>query len=407
MPRWSAYFFAPALSALVLTVSGLAVGQSSAPMVVQTKPANTSADNSKPTGAAEQEPSAPKLKPADLEKRPQLNEGTKMQLIQVIHSEFVHVRKYFPLGDKSIIIGADGDIKPGDARLYQRAQTYGAAAKIGDKVQITNILFHEKSIYVEINGGPKKKSKWYNHIQLSMGGAGNGGDPNQAQPTGAAMTLEFKQHVPEMTGAEMKLLLGPVLDFSVKTAAEVYVDTLPPKIKAAIKSHEVLVGMNRDMVIMAKERTQRKMREKDDNGEEYEEWLYGMPPQDTTFVRFKGDEVTQVKIVKVVGPSIVKTEKEVDVKDGVATLSALKASDNPEDLKNQPPAAEQPAHRPTLRRPDEQPDPALVIRIPSSSSQTGQHPEEPEWGKNGKQPQSGQQPEDNQQQPPPEPKPPR
>jgi len=278
-------------------------------------------------------------------------------------------------------------------------QTSGAAAKIGDKVQITNIAFHEKSIYVEINGGPKKKSKWYNHIQLGMGGATNGSDPNQAQPTGAAMTLEFTQHVPEMTGPELKLLLGPVLDFSVKTAAEVYTDTLPPKIKAAIKSHEVLVGMNRDMVIMAKERTQRKTREKDDKGEEYEEWLYGEPPADVVFVRFKGDEVVQVKTMKITGQSIVKNEKEVDVKDGVATLAALKASDSPEEREKQGPPPEQPAHRPTLKRPDEQPDPAIVrtpaVQVP------GQHPEEPEWGKNGKRPQNGQ-PEDKQQDPPPD-----
>jgi hypothetical protein len=133
------------------------------------------------------------------------------------------------------------------------------------------------------------------------------------------------------------LLLGPVLDFSVKTAAEVYADTLPPKVKAAIKSHDVLVGMNRDMVIMAKERTQQKMREKDEKGEEYEEWLYGTPPADVVFVRFKGDEVIQVKTIKINGQMIVKTEKEVDVKDGVTTLAALKASESPEDLKNQPP----------------------------------------------------------------------
>lgn len=401
MSRWSAFFFVP-----VLTVSSLAVGQPSATVAGQAKPLNTSLDTpaaAKPSGATGQEPSAPHLKPGDLEKRPQLNDGTKMQLIQVIQAEFVHARKYFPLGDKSIAIAPDGEIRPGDARLYQMMQVNGAAAKIGDKVQITNIVFHEKSIYVEINGGPKKKSKWYNHVQLGMGGAStNGGDPNQAQPTGAAMTLEFKQRVPEMSGAELKLLLGPVLDFSVKTAAEVYVDTLPPKIKAAIKSHDVLVGMNRDMVIMARERTQQKTREKDEKGEEYEEWLYGAPPQDVIFVRFKGDEVVQVKTAKISGQIIVKTEKEVDVKDGVATLAALKASEAPEDLKNQPPQPEQPAHRPTLRRPDEQPDPA-IMRAPSV--QPGKHPEEPEWGKSGRKPQS--EPEDNQQQPPPEPKPPR
>jgi hypothetical protein len=327
-----------------------------------------------------------------------------MLLIKVTLAEFVDSRKYFPLGDKSIAIESDGEIKPGDAQLYQRAQTYGAAAKIGDKVQITNILFRDKSIYVEINGGPKKKTKWYNHIQVSMGAGSTGGtDPNQAQATGAAMTVEFKQHIPEMTGAELKQLLAPVLDFSVKSAAEVYTDTLPPKVRAAVKRHEVLVGMNRDMVIMAKDRTQRKSREKDDKGEEYEEWIYGELPADVVFVRFKGDEVVQVKTAKVGGQIIVKNEKEVDVKDGVVSLAALKASDSPEERKNAPPPAEQPTHKPTLRRPDEQPEPGLT-RVPSSPA--GAHPDEPEWGK-GKQPQSDPDQPEDQKQPLPEPKPPR
>jgi len=401
MPRWRALLFLP-----FLAVSSLVVGQTPAPVAGQAKSVDTPAA-AKPTDATSreprqepgQEPAAPKLKPADLDKRPPLNSNTKMLLIKVTLAEFVHTRKYFPLGDKSIAIESDGEIKPGDAQLYQRAQTYGAAAKIGDKVQITNILFRDKSIYVEINGGPKKKTKWYNHIQLSMGAGATGGtDPNQAQATGAAMTVEFKQHIPEMTGAELKQLLAPVLDFSVKSAAEVYTDTLPPKIRAAIKSHDVLVGMNKDMVIMAKDRTQRHSREKDDKGEEYEEWIYGELPADVVFVRFKGDEVVQVKTAKVGGQIIVKNEKEVDVKDGVVSLAALKASDSPEERKGQPPPAEQPTHRPTLRRPDEQPEPALTrtptVQVP------GQHPEEPEWGK-GKQPQSDpDQPEDQKQSPP-------
>ena len=129
-----------------------------------------------------------------------------------------------------------------------------------------------------------------------------------------------------MTGPELKELLTPVLDFSVKTAAEVFVDTLPPKIKEAVKRHEVLVGMNHDMVVMAKDRPPQKVREKDDKGKEYEEWIYGAPPQDVVFVRFAGDEVVQVKTAKIGGQIIVKTEKEVDVKDGVPTLAALKSS---------------------------------------------------------------------------------
>jgi hypothetical protein len=354
----------------------------------------------------------PHLKPADLDRRQSLNDGTKMQLIRIMDAEFAHVRKYFPVGDKSMVIGIDGSVKPGDAQLYRMAQSYGAAARIGDRVQITNIAFHEKSIYLEINGGPKKKTKWYQHIQISgMGGSTGGVDPNQAQPTGAALTLEFKKHVPEMTGPELKELLMPVLDFSVKTAAEVFVDTLPPKIREAVKRHEVLVGMNHDMVVMAKDRPPQKVREKDDKGKEYEEWIYGAPPQDVVFVRFNGDEVIQVKTAKVGGQIIVKTEKEVDIKDGVPTLAALKSSASPQDVSGAP-EPEQPKHKPTLKRPDEQPDPMVQqgTAQQGTSAPAGQQlpppqQEEPQWGTHGKEPASGagQQPSDNQQPPPAEP----
>jgi hypothetical protein len=369
---------------LVLTASSLAVGQSS-PITVT--PGNSLDSHiPKPPDAQPsiQANTPPHLKPIDLDSREKLNDGTKMQLIRVMDAEFVHVRKNLPIGEKDLVIGPDGTVKPGDAQLYRMAQTYGAAAKVGDRVQITNIAFKEKSIYLEINGGPKKKTKWYQHVQISgMGGSAGGVDPNQAQPTGAAVTLEFKKHVPEMTGAELKQMLTPVLDFSVKTAAEVFVDTLPPKIREAVKKHEVLVGMNHDMVVMAKDRPPQKVREKDQQGKEYEEWIYGAPPQDVVFVRFVGDEVVQVKTAKVGGQMIVKTEKEVDVKDGVPTLAALKSSDNPQDVSGAP-QQDQPTHRPTLKRPDEQPDPMTQQAggaSPSSSKPLPPTPQdEPQWG---------------------------
>jgi hypothetical protein len=347
------------------------------------------------------------LKPVDLDGRQNLSDGTKMQLIRVMDAEFVHVRKNLPVGEKDLVIAPDGLVKPGDAQLYRMAQTYGAAAKIGDRVQISNIVFKEKSIYLEINGGPKKKTKWYQHIQVSgMGGSTGGVDPNQAQPTGAAVTLEFKKHVPEMTGAELKQMLTPVLDFSVKTAAEVFVDTLPPKIKEAVKGHEVLVGMNHDMVVMARDRPQQKVREKDDKGKEYEEWIYGAPPQDVVFVRFAGDEVVQVKIAKIGGQITVKTEKEVDVKDGVPTLAALKSSASPQDVSGAP-QPDQPTHKPTLKRPDEQPDP--MTQQAGSGASTRQlpsaEPDEPQWGTKDKQTgttSTDQQPADSQEKTPPD-----
>ncbi len=72
---------------------------------------------------------------------------------------------------------------------------------------------------------------------------------------------------------------------------------------------------------------------------EYEEWIYGTPPQDVDFVRFVGEEVVRVETMKVDGQKTVRVEKEVDL--GEATLA-----------KKQP--AERPANAPTLRRPGEE-----------------------------------------------------
>jgi hypothetical protein len=367
----------------VFVVRSVAAGQE--PPVAQPAPGEPGVIILKtPTPPPDQPQFAPQLKAVELQNRKKLSEGTKLQLIQLMQAEFVHVRKYLPLGDRSITINPVGEVRPTDARLFQQMQSVGAAAKLGDKVQITNIFFHEKTVYLEVNGGPKKKSKWYDHVSVGIGGAGGMSttDPNQAKPTGAAMTLEFKNYVPEMTFEELQKLLSPVLDFSVKTASEVYVETLPPKVRDAIKAHEVLVGMNREMVVMAKNRPPQKMREKDEKGTDYEEWIYGTPPQDVVFVRFVGDEVTQVKTAKMGGQITVKTEKEVDVKDGVATLAALAASNSPQDKAKEGPEPPQVTHRPTLKREGEEGgDPAIRKAPPTSvqNQQTG-HPDEPEWG---------------------------
>ncbi len=377
-------------------------------------------------GAFAQQPQA-SLQPAqpvdqellqDLAKRHQVSDSTRFQLVQSLNAEFVRVRKVIPVGEKSIVLSPEGEIKPSDGRLHQLAMAYGAACHVGDRVKITNVAFKDKGIYLEINGGPKKKSKWYDHISVGMGGGMVGGpDPNQAQATGAGLTLEFKNRVPEMSIGELKLLLNPVFDFSVKSAAEVYVETLPPKVKDAITQHEVLVGMNRDMVIMAKEHPEQKVREKDDKGEEYEEWIYGTPPKDVVFIRFKGDEVSQVKTMKVAGATVIKTEKEVDVKDGVTTLTSGTSNPNANSGNPAPGAApangtnngtgnnadgqqqaSQPTRRPTLKRPGEEPDPAVGPAVSTTNiPATSQRKAEPEWGTGGQQP--SQQPT-GQQQPP-------
>jgi hypothetical protein len=125
---------------------------------------------------------------------------------------------------------------------------------------------------------------------------------------------------------------------------EAYLDTLPPKVRDAVKQHQVLVGMNRDMVMAAKGRPPKKIREKD--GEvEYEEWIYGEPPQDVDFVRLAGDEVVRLEIMKVDGQKIVRSEKEVELEQP----TVAKGSTEPQV---------RPPNAPSLRRPGEDADPS-------------------------------------------------
>ena len=149
----------------------------------------------------------------------------------------------------------------------------------------------------------------------------------------------FDHDVPDLTPQKFKDLLRPVLDLDAKSALEAYLDTVPPKVKEAIQNHQVLVGMNREMLIYSKGRPPKKIREKD--GEiDYEEWIYGEPPQDVDFVRMVGDEVVRVETMKVDGTNTLRTAKEVNLEPppGVA-----KAAEN-----------QRPANAPTLRRPGEE-----------------------------------------------------
>ena len=133
-------------------------------------------------------------------------------------------------------------------------------------------------------------------------------------------------------------MLRPVFDFDSKSAVDAYLESVPPKIKEAIKNHQVLVGMNREMVIYSKGRPQKKIREKD--GEvDYEDWIYGDPPQDVDFVRVVGDEVIRVETMKVNGEKILRTEKEVEL--GGPTVASAAQKEN------------KPVKAPTLRRPGE------------------------------------------------------
>jgi len=269
---------------------------------------NTSVQPSSDPSAVTQDsvgPTLPDDQSAPPKKAENLTEESRLLIIRYVSGEFARVVTPLPGGKSGFHVKAGAPIDQSDLR---RALTSnGAALNVGDNVQITKVDFRGHEIVLDINGGPKGHTSWRDHIQLSAGGVspvqtsttansgGYGDGPVVVQKSGATLYLDFDRSVPDMTPDEVKQYLQLVLDFSKQRSAAVqWADSLPPEVRQAIADKRAEVGMDHDEVIAALGRPERKVRERDPDGNEIEDWIYGRPPEQTTFVRFVGDKVVRV-----------------------------------------------------------------------------------------------------------------
>jgi len=242
--------------------------------------------------------------PASQQKQATLQDQSRLDLIRYVSGEFAKATKPLPAGKEGFLVYVG---KPLSTELLDRAvATHGAAVNSGDNVQITKLEFHEHTIVVDVNGGGRGKKNWKDHIQIGMGGGpqinttqtktGENGPPGVQAGMGSTLFLEFTKAVPDLTPADLKQILSPFLDFSRQRSASVHwTDTLPPETKKAIQDRRPAVGMDREEVIAAIGKPEHKVRERDAEGNEIEDWIYGQPPSKTVFVRFQGERVTSVR----------------------------------------------------------------------------------------------------------------
>ena len=317
---------------------GVALGLATVPYSgAQTTKAQPGAPQTQP---ASDDPIAPPVIPAH---SPHMSKETRYEIIRDFEAQIVYSRAVFPMGTKGLKL-RDGATSPNGPELQSLLAIWGPSIRPGDPAQISFVRIRDNYIHFDLNGGAIRRKKWYQHIEVS----GTGGTPvplsqgdSTDNPHGSYLDLYFDKYVPEMSAAQLRALLYPVLDFRARNKEEAYLDTVPPKVKEAIKAHYVLVGMNTEMVIHARGKPPKKVREKD--GEtDYEEWIYGEPPQDVDFVRIVGDEVVRVETMKVGGQKILRTEKEV----------ILPKPDKDTEAKSE--QGDRPANAPTLRRPGEE-----------------------------------------------------
>ena len=288
----------------------------------------------------------------------ELDPKTRLELIRVLESEQGFAMRPFPLGHKGLTLEANGKLKPAGEGYLDMVTQNGICAKPGDRLVLSDIKIEHDKIIFDLNGGPDFKHRFLRHISL---GTGTVDTPvvqgNQETPTGARLTLEFKGHVPELTGTQVEALLAPLISFGVKTPIQAFTDTLPSQLKDAILNHHVLVGMSTDMVLFAMGQPQRKVRETQEQMP-FEEWIYGTPPEPVQFVRINGNRVSRVEIAKVGEQPEIFTKDEVEGlmrTDGTPIIAANQGGGRTVQMGDvqRNPDTQAPAAPPTLTAPGE------------------------------------------------------
>ncbi len=258
-----------------------------------------------PSAADSPDSGQPQAKPATASTPNQpLQETSKLTLIRFVSGEFAKAVKALPAGKEGFNLTVG---KPLNTELLDRAvATHGAAVNSGDNVQITGLEFRGRQIVVDVNGGGRGKHHWRDHLQIGIGGGGRPtmqttstqetGPPGLQPGMGSTIFLEWNKFVPDMTPDELKQILSPFLNFQRERSASVqWIDTLPPEMKKAIQERRPVLGMDREEVVAAMGKPDHKVRERDSDGNDIEDWIYGQPPSKTVFVRFIGDHVTKIQ----------------------------------------------------------------------------------------------------------------
>jgi hypothetical protein len=250
-----------------------------------------------------QNPAGSQNKPQNGSTATTLQDSSRLNLIRYVSGEFARAVKPLPAGKDGFIVHVG---QPLDADMLDRqVATHGAAVSTGDHVQITKLEFHDRQIIVDLNGGGRGKKRLRDRIHLDMGGIPTArttstqqdqGPPGLQPGLGSTLYLEFGKPLPDMSPDDLKKLLSPFLDFAKQRSASVqWFDTLPIEMRTAIQERKPVVGMDREEVVAAIGKPEHKVRERDAEGNDIEDWIYGQPPSKTVFVRFTGQRVTSVK----------------------------------------------------------------------------------------------------------------
>src|SRR5580700_7057937 len=82
-----------------------------------------------------------------------LKEQDRIELMRGLSSEYATVKQFLPRSRKALPFESTGTF---DKKQWQAAaREYGPAARVGDLVQVTKVIFETDKLVLQINGGYK------------------------------------------------------------------------------------------------------------------------------------------------------------------------------------------------------------------------------------------------------------
>src|SRR5262249_26469585 len=157
----------------------------------------------------------------------------RVEIMRGLTAEYAKVKVVLPRSKKALDVQTDGSY---DKQKWADAmKELGPAGRVGDLVQVTRVEIAKDAIILEINGGMKAKGSWKDHVSIGMGGATrpiSGGQQTNA-PGGTTVALRFGEPIGEVTSADVKKMLAPILDFEKQTVTQQAIDQVTPEVKKA------------------------------------------------------------------------------------------------------------------------------------------------------------------------------
>ena len=98
-----------------------------------------------------------------------LTEEDRIELLRGLTSEYATAKIALPRSRKPLTVKPTGAYDK--TEWWNATKENGPAARVGDSVQITKVTIDEDRIVLEINNGLRSKKKWYEHVEVGMGGS--------------------------------------------------------------------------------------------------------------------------------------------------------------------------------------------------------------------------------------------